>query len=189
MKLIIAAFFLLNVLSVEWENTEVTTNLWRMVNSKENYQLATFLVQDPTAKLTRSEDGRGVLWWAWEYGNAEALATLQANGLDMVSEEEDEQGNKPQDMAEDFETLLAQAQALVPEAQSKKEKIEEYIKKTYEANQAAQEEEDDDDDDDDEAYYDDEEDEVEEEIEEEDLTFDWDDEGDDSTGDEFHDEL
>ena len=31
----------------------------------------------------RSEDGRGPLFWAWEYGNAEALSILHVAGLNM----------------------------------------------------------------------------------------------------------
>merc|ERR550525_613292 len=112
--------------------------------------------------------------------------------------DEDANGNKAYEMAPgDYKVLLAEAEAHVPEARMKKQKIEEYIKKSYEAQQAAAAGDDDDDDDDEEDYYgdeDDEEDVVDEEIEEADLTFDWDEDDDDDdegTGesDEFHDEL
>jgi len=185
---------------VEWENTVTTTNLWRMVSSKENYQLATYLVQDPTAIKARSEDGRGVMWWAWEYGNIEALSILKVHGGSIVIDDEDAEGNKPHDLAENYEALLAEAESMVPEATAKKAKIEEYVRKTYEAQaqeQAATATEDyDDEADDDTDYYDDDDEDeeiVDEEIAEEDLSFDWDenDEDDDEVtgGDEFHDEL
>ena len=45
-----------------------------------------------------SEDGRGAIWWAWEYKNAEALAILAVNGVDLHYSQTDAQGKKPYEL-------------------------------------------------------------------------------------------
>merc|ERR1740129_2141010 len=174
------------ILAAEWRNTEVTTSLWRMISSGENYQLASLCAQNPEAIKARSEDGRGALWWAFEYGNAEALATLKVWGADLGSSEQDDDGNTPADLADDAESLLDEAKGKMSEAMERKKKIEEYLRKAAEeqAARAAEEQEEEFD------YYDDGEDddedeELDEEDDEADLNFDWDDDEDDYDGDAF----
>merc|ERR1719493_607064 len=184
--------FVLQAFAAEWRNTELTTNLWKMISSQENYQLASFCAQNPNAVHARSEDGRGALWWAFEYGNAEALATLKVWGADLETSDKDEDGNVPADLAQDAASLLAEAKSKEEEAKERKKKIEEYLRKAAEeqAARAAEEEAEEFD------YYDDgEEDdeddefETEEDEDEADLNFDWDDDEDYDDGDSFHDEL
>merc|ERR1740129_2349980 len=120
------------ILAAEWRNTEVTTSLWRMISSGENYQLASLCAQNPEAIKARSEDGRGALWWAFEYGNAEALATLKVWGANLESQEKDEDGNVPANLAQDATSLFAEAKSKEEEAKERKKKIEEYLRKAAE---------------------------------------------------------
>jgi len=58
---------------VEWANTEQTTNLWRVCSLKDIYTLKLLVEEDPSLVTVRSEDGRGPLFWAHEYGFTEGI--------------------------------------------------------------------------------------------------------------------
>merc|ERR1719361_3281398 len=79
----------------KWENNEATTMIWRFISQKDTYGLQSFLAASGGEAVNlRSEDGRGGLWWAWEYKNSDALAVLAAYGVDLYDDAEDAEGNK-----------------------------------------------------------------------------------------------
>jgi hypothetical protein len=63
-------------------DTPELTDTWKMISESKQQgstdPLETFLVNNPSVLKQRSEDGRGALWWAWEFGSAEALSVISA---------------------------------------------------------------------------------------------------------------
>lgn len=74
-----------------WIDSVLTTMLWKEV-SQENpgvnteESLESFLRENPSVAKARSRDGRGGIWWAWEYKNFHALAVLKAYGAEIIAE-------------------------------------------------------------------------------------------------------
>mmetsp|Transcript_12796 Transcript_12796/g.11394 ORF Transcript_12796/g.11394 Transcript_12796/m.11394 type:complete len:190 (+) Transcript_12796:71-640(+) len=137
-------------LSQSYENTQETTLLWTLISTSQNMQLHGFIIEHPSVLMLRSEDGRGAIWWAWEYKNAEALAILAVNGVDLHYSQTDNNGQKPHELCDTYDETLQEAQSMIEQKKMEKEaiklKIEEEKQKMY-LNE--QDEDDDDDDDDD----------------------------------------
>jgi len=170
----------------EWRNTETTTMLWRLISEKRSNELAQLIISHHEEVLAaRSEDGRGALFWAWEYANEEALAIFLNLGIDIESDEmKDADGSHPKMMAYDPEPLLELARSQVPTWKDNIEQIIERIKEMRKQQEMESFQEDDDDD----VYYDDEEDDVADDSEKDEEGI-WNFEEDGSSDEDFHDEL
>jgi len=173
----------------EWRNTETTTMLWRLISEKRSNELAQLILSHQKEVLTaRSEDGRGALFWAWEYGNEEALAIFLNFGIDIESDEmKDADGSHPKMMAYDPEPLLEKARSQVPTWKDNIEQIIERIKEMRKQQEMERIQEEDDGEYDD-VYYDDEEEGVADDSEKDEEGI-WNFEEDASPDEEFHDEL
>lgn len=79
-----------------WQDTEATTHIWQVVHGGQYDQLAELLDRDADLVKYRSKDGRGALWWAYEYGHDDMVDLLIASGAD--AEATDANGKKPSDM-------------------------------------------------------------------------------------------
>eukprot|EP01063_Lacrimia_lanifica_P027588 TRINITY_DN3891_c1_g3_i2.p1 TRINITY_DN3891_c1_g3~~TRINITY_DN3891_c1_g3_i2.p1 ORF type:complete len:144 (+),score=78.13 TRINITY_DN3891_c1_g3_i2:69-500(+) len=79
-----------------WADSEQTTTLWRLISSNSKDELKTLLDDKPQALFTRSGDGRGPLWWAYEYGQDDIVKLLVEAGAN--EDEEDADGKKPKDV-------------------------------------------------------------------------------------------
>eukprot|EP01084_Bolivina_argentea_P143693 252274_1 len=134
-------------LSQNFENTQETTLLWTLISTSQNMQLHGFIVEHPSVLMLRSEDGRGAIWWAWEYKNAEALAILAANGVDLHYSQTDIDGKKPYELCDTYDVTLQEAQSLIESKRSEKERIKEQIQLEKEQMFLNEDEETDDDDD------------------------------------------
>lgn len=64
-----------------WMNTADTTRMWQLINENDVDQLKTWIEQDPDVVHIRSADGRGPLWWAYEYDRTEIIAALRDAGV------------------------------------------------------------------------------------------------------------
>jgi len=80
-----------------WRDTEVTSQLWNLVNGNAVDQLSQWIASDPVVVHMRAADGRGPLFWAHEYGRKEIIALLVAAGAS--EEARDNNGDAPHDMA------------------------------------------------------------------------------------------
>eukprot|EP00484_Ammonia_sp_Unknown_P024026 CAMPEP_0197038656 /NCGR_PEP_ID=MMETSP1384-20130603/15550_1 /TAXON_ID=29189 /ORGANISM="Ammonia sp." /LENGTH=141 /DNA_ID=CAMNT_0042469119 /DNA_START=154 /DNA_END=579 /DNA_ORIENTATION=- len=109
-------------------------------------QLHGFIIEHPSVLMLRSEDGRGALWWAWEYKNAEALAILAVNGVDLHYAQRDANGQKPYELCDSYEETLQEAQSLIEAKKVEKEHIKEKIREEKEKMFLNEDETDDDDD-------------------------------------------
>jgi len=173
----------------EWRNTETTTRLWRVISEKRSEELASLILAHQKEVLSaRSEDGRGALFWAWEYGNEEALAIFLNFGIDIETKDmKDADGTYPMMMAYDSEPLLEKAKALVPTWKNNIGQIikqMEEMRKQQEMEKVQYEYESDED-----AYYQYDEEEGAEDESAKDEEGIWDFEEDATDGDNFRDEL
>jgi len=94
------------VAAQQWEDTDVTSSLWGACSRRDTRTLKSVIESDPTAAFTRSADGRGPLFWAYEFGHQEAIDFLEALGVD--NEEEDASGNTPLQLGIDNSELNKQ---------------------------------------------------------------------------------
>lgn len=62
---------------VKWENTDQTTLMYQLLEKNDLATLGQWLKSSPDVVHIRSEDGRGPLWWANEFGRADAIALLK----------------------------------------------------------------------------------------------------------------
>ncbi len=80
-----------------WSNTDLTTYIWRTVNEGNMENLKKIIRLQPEAVHVRSEDGRGALWWAYEYGRKDMVDYLLHWGSSPTDKDAD--GNTPSDLA------------------------------------------------------------------------------------------
>ena len=65
-----------------WENTEQTDRVYKIITEFDNDALTDLIEVEKDAINARSEDGRGALFWAYEYKNGRAVELLLAAGAD-----------------------------------------------------------------------------------------------------------
>mmetsp|Transcript_37690 Transcript_37690/g.61960 ORF Transcript_37690/g.61960 Transcript_37690/m.61960 type:complete len:185 (+) Transcript_37690:85-639(+) len=138
-----------------FENTQETTLIWTLISTGQSMQLHGFIIEHPSVLMLRSEDGRGAIWWAWEFKNAEALAILAVNGVDLHYPQEDANGKKPFELCDTYEQTLQEAQSLIEEKTAEKERIKEQIRQEKAKMFVNDDAEDDDDDEDEDETEDD----------------------------------
>ena len=79
----------------KWADTEETTDLWQMIKDGNIDELEDFLRQNPDAAFARSGDGRGPMWWAYEFRNKDIVKLLRRYGVSKT--ERDKYGKIPGD--------------------------------------------------------------------------------------------
>jgi dolichyl-diphosphooligosaccharide--protein glycosyltransferase len=71
--------------------------LWNLISKGQLDRLKQLLDESPAMAHLRSEDGRGPMWWAHEYGKDDVVALLRSHG---VSEDrKDKDGVTPLDIS------------------------------------------------------------------------------------------
>ena len=81
---------------VPWKDTDLTTSLWSAISSGDQSALSTILSENSKAAAVRSKDGRGPLFWAYEYGVADMVQLLISHGADPNVK--DRKGKAPGDL-------------------------------------------------------------------------------------------
>lgn len=76
-----------------WQDTEFTTSLWNIISSGNVEELKSLLESNPELAIIRSSDGRGPLWWAYEYQQPDMVQILMDAGASPT--ERDADGKKP----------------------------------------------------------------------------------------------
>lgn len=89
----------IEALNEVWENNEMTTLLWQLISEGDVERLQQLFQQYPEAPHTRSEDGRGPMWWAHEYGQDEMVELLKRAGV-SDTERKDKDGIAPMELSE-----------------------------------------------------------------------------------------
>jgi len=65
---------------IGWQDTELTTHLWRIISSGDISSMKQVLSRNPEVVYVRSADGRGPLFWAYEYEQLEIVNLLSRCG-------------------------------------------------------------------------------------------------------------
>merc|ERR1719213_248379 len=99
------------------------------MNSKDNDAIDRLFDSSSFAVTSRASDGRGPLFWAWEFQNAYALGAIMAYGGDPLSEDEDLQGSTAVSMCEtnpdcNKDDLVEAAKAEIDDIKARKEERE-----------------------------------------------------------------
>lgn len=102
----------------EFQDSPALTTIWQATSSGETDRLVDVYVQGHELALTRSGDGRGPLFWAYEFKNVDALALL--THLEADEEGEDLDGKRPREFFPDGPDLLAE---FVSEAEAKVDEV------------------------------------------------------------------
>jgi len=76
-------------LNQHWEDNEKTSLLWHLIAQNQVNTLKDLFNQFPEAAHLRSQDGRGPLWWAYEFNNREIIELLIEQGVEEHYEDED----------------------------------------------------------------------------------------------------
>jgi dolichyl-diphosphooligosaccharide--protein glycosyltransferase len=87
----------IELINEHWENNQATTVMWQLISENRVEDFATLLSQSATMAHIRSEDGRGPMWWAHEYGRKEIIQMLKEKGVSETRK--DEKGLTPLDVS------------------------------------------------------------------------------------------
>ena len=80
-----------------WTDTEMTTTLWRMCSEGKVDELKAMIEDTPDVVHSRSSDGRGPLWWAFEHKQTSIIELLINSGIS--GDETDADGKKASEMS------------------------------------------------------------------------------------------
>jgi len=80
-----------------WANSFATTRLWEVVSKDDMEGLDEMIKANARVVHARAEDGRGPLFWAYEYGRTEMVKKLEDMGVDHTVRDKD--GVSPPEMA------------------------------------------------------------------------------------------
>merc|ERR1712046_142400 len=80
-----------------WKNSHATTRLWEEISQGDLDGLNAMIKANPRVVHARAEDGRGPLFWAYEYGRPQIVKILETAGVDKTVKDKD--GMTPPDMA------------------------------------------------------------------------------------------
>ena len=89
----------IDTINEDWENNEKTSMMWEIIKDADIEEFAAVLQQHPELAHIRSEDGRGPMWWAHEYGRPKMISVLRQLGV--REDRTDSQGVKPSDITND----------------------------------------------------------------------------------------
>lgn len=85
------------MLNEDWGNTDQTSLMWEIISNGQWQDFLSALSEDPLLAHVRSEDGRGPMFWAHEYGRPHMVRALKQMG---VSEDRsDAKGIRPVDIS------------------------------------------------------------------------------------------
>merc|ERR1712072_916290 len=84
-----------------WKNNQETTLLWGAINKGDMAGLEALVKDNPRVVHARSEDGRGPLFWAYEYGKDEMVKYLDELGVDATVTDKD--GLMPEQLSQNRE--------------------------------------------------------------------------------------
>ena len=71
----------IDLLNEEWRNTDSTTAMHQLIEQDNYEQIRNALASDHRLAHLRSEDGRGPMFWAHEYGRVKIVQLLKAYGV------------------------------------------------------------------------------------------------------------
>jgi hypothetical protein len=107
----------------DWKNDYQTTVIWKLISGGHLDKLKELLGKIPSAAHVRSEDGRGPMWWAYEYGRDDIIDVLKSRGVSDMRKDSD--GKTPIDLYAKSEQDDAKAEETSDESEHAEESSEE----------------------------------------------------------------
>ena len=98
-----------------WEDSETLSMMWSASSRRNTEALSDLLSADTDAAFYRSSDGRGPLFWAYEFGHREAIDILEGLGVDPLAKDAD--GKTPKQLGIENAAINAQRDIAFAEAE------------------------------------------------------------------------
>jgi dolichyl-diphosphooligosaccharide--protein glycosyltransferase len=86
----------IDMINEDWEDNERTSMMWELIKDAEIQEFVSILQEHPELAHIRSEDGRGPMWWAHEFGRPSMIGILRKLGV--KEDRTDAKGVKPTDI-------------------------------------------------------------------------------------------
>jgi len=83
----LAAFAPKSKAAAQWEDTDLTSQMWAIVKNNDLTSMRSLIDAAPTVVHTRSADGRGPLWWAYEFKREGMKTLLVKRGIDQEAKD------------------------------------------------------------------------------------------------------
>jgi dolichyl-diphosphooligosaccharide--protein glycosyltransferase len=87
----------IDIINDNWENSELTTLLWELIHHDKEDEFYQLIQESPSLVHIRSDDGRGPMFWAHEYGRAKMVASMRK--LRVREDRKDSKGLTPLDVS------------------------------------------------------------------------------------------
>ncbi|KAL7566257.1 hypothetical protein ACA910_011317 [Epithemia clementina (nom. ined.)] len=87
----------IDIINENWENTPLTTMMWELIAENNFEEFYKIIQENPSLVHVRSEDGRGPMWWAHEYGRGKMVQIMKQ--LKVREDRTDEKGMTPLDVS------------------------------------------------------------------------------------------
>merc|ERR1712228_273716 len=72
-----------------WEDTEETSNLYELISQHNFDVLNQWFTSDSSIPFLRSKDGRGPMFWAYEFGHKDIIKLLKSMGVSDSQKDKD----------------------------------------------------------------------------------------------------
>jgi hypothetical protein len=117
---VVATFLAASLAAAEqvFEDSAALTTLWQASSSGQTEMFISQIIQNRDFAQHRAADGRGPVFWAYEFKNVDTLALLMHLGVTL--EQEDLDGKAPREFFSDGPDALAEFEA---DAKSKIEEL------------------------------------------------------------------
>ena len=79
-----------------WEDTDETSMMWELISNGKFPEFISVIEGAPEMAHVRSSDGRGPMWWAYEYKRPEMIDIMKQ--LRVSDERPDKNGLRPIDL-------------------------------------------------------------------------------------------
>ena len=100
---------------------------WQSIRDGDIEKFDRLVMAVPNVIDSRSEDGRGVIWWIYEFGgDRDLLGTLIALGRNVMPDDTDTHGKRPTDLlpeGKNLQAVLQDATEALPDVLARFEEI------------------------------------------------------------------
>mmetsp|Transcript_79005 Transcript_79005/g.115711 ORF Transcript_79005/g.115711 Transcript_79005/m.115711 type:complete len:978 (-) Transcript_79005:116-3049(-) len=83
----LAAFAPRSKAEAQWEDTDLTSQMWAIVKNNDLASMKSLIDAAPNVVHARSSDGRGPLWWAYEFKREGMKNLLVKRGIDVQAKD------------------------------------------------------------------------------------------------------
>ena len=110
---------------IEWEDSDVTSMLWGAISKHDTQSLMQILDSNNDNAFVRASDGRGPMFWAYEFGHKDGILLLQ--NLGIKNDLKDSNGKTPIQLGIDNAEMNKHRKYTPPQAFSNVEEDDEDV--------------------------------------------------------------